>query len=185
MTEPNTTGDLEMDEGDVEKMENELFMNYWPAGAEQVSTAAPSEAATDDQGRDTKAAKLGTGQKANNVARARWGRTKRAFGNAWDSSGAWDRSGNGDNKINAALKEEIKELKNSIFQIQRLALRHEDFLGALRPETTYVLFCRIGVPASVVPSLFKAQAAWREMKASDPASLDRPMRVSLLTCLST
>ena len=179
-----------MEEDAVSKFEDDMFKNYFPAGMEAASTAPSSEAGT-GEGREPKAAKLGAGQKGQNRGKgsqkeedpwAGWGRPKRSYGDSWQQS-SWEGQDSNDRRSRADLMEEIKELKSSMFQLQRLALRHEDYLGALRPETSYAIFCRIGAPSSIVPAVFKAQQAWREQKETDPDSLDKPMRVNLLTCV--
>ncbi|CAE7939773.1 Pol, partial [Symbiodinium necroappetens] len=179
-----------MEEDAVSKFEDDMFKSYFPAGIEAASTAPSSESGI-GEGREHKAAKIGAGQKGQNRGKgsqkeddswAGWGRSKRSFGDSWQQS-SWEGHDSQDRRSRADLMEEIKELKSSMFQLQRLALRHEDYLGALRPETSYAIFCRIGVPASIVPAVFKAQQAWREQKETDPESLDKPMRVNLLTCV--
>ena len=42
---------------------------------------------------------------------------------------------------------------------------------------------RTGVNASVVPAIFRAQQAWRELKEAEPEKVDKPMRVALLNCI--
>lgn len=193
MAEPeHVRGD--MDEDKASQIEESMFRQYFPAGVnmDALSTAPPSTADTEGEaGRDPKAAKLSAGQKGQQRGKGQqkeddpwsnWGRSKRAYQEGWGQSDAWAGSSS-DGQNRGKLLAEIKELRASMFQLQRLALRHEDYLGALRPETSFALFLRMGVPASIVPALFKAQQAWREQKESDPDSVDKPMRVTLLTCL--
>ena len=61
----------------------------------------------------------------------------------------------------------VRDLQNTIFMLQRLLLRHEDFLAALRPELNFVMFARTDVAAAVVPAIYQAQKAWREDKAPE------------------
>ena len=68
-------------------------------------------------------------------------------------------------------------------QIQRLLLRHEDCLSLIKAEYGFVMFFRIDVPCSVIKPLFAAQKQWRDTKASDPTSLSKPMRTTLMACL--
>jgi len=91
----------------------------------------------------------------------------------------WDSQEDG----KAELEQELKELKEQLFLLQRLALRQEDLLAAVRPEMCFVMFTRIDVGASIVPSIYTAQAAWRELKANEPEKLNAPMRVDLLRCI--
>ena len=78
---------------------------------------------------------------------------------------------------------EIAELQSSLHSLQRLVLRHEDSLGLIQAEYSFVAFLRISSASSVVPNLYEAQRAWRDLRESDPAKLSKPMRCSLLTCL--
>ncbi|CAE7852282.1 unnamed protein product, partial [Symbiodinium necroappetens] len=151
-----STAPSAMEEDAVSKFEDDMFKFYFPAGIEAASTAPSSESRI-GEGREHKAAKIGAGQKGQNRGKgsqkeddpwAGWGRSKRSFGDSWQQS-SWEGHDSQDRRSRADLMEEIKELKSSMFQLQRLALRHEDYLGALRPETSYAIFCRIGVPASI------------------------------------
>ncbi|CAE7370346.1 unnamed protein product, partial [Symbiodinium sp. CCMP2456] len=158
----------DMDEDKASQIEESMFRNYFPAGVnlDGQSTAPPSTTGTEGEGK---------GSQKEEDPWSNWGRSKRAYNDGWGQSDAWgNRGGEGqDRRGRSELLEEIKDLRSSMFQLQRLALRHEDYLGALRPETSYALFLRTGVPASVVPALFKAQQAWRERKESDPDSVEK------------
>ena len=68
-------------------------------------------------------------------------------------------------------------------QLQRLVLWHEDAMGVLSAELSYVCFVKLNVAASIAPSLYTAQKASREMKAHDPSQLSKPMRCALLSCM--
>ena len=82
-----------------------------------------------------------------------------------------------------ALKEEIQQLKESVFALQKAVLRHEDFGNCLQAELTWVMFLRLDMKASVLPSLFQMQQKWRELKESSPEKLTAPMRVDLVKAL--
>ena len=108
------------------------------------------------------------------------GRTRQRD-DSWPSGGnRWDNWGSNKHEIEY---NDIRALREAVFMLQRLALRHEDFLAALRPELNFVMFARTDVPATVVPSIFNAQKARREDKASKPETIDHPMRSCLLSCM--
>ncbi|CAE7938670.1 Pol, partial [Symbiodinium necroappetens] len=163
---------------ETEELELRMFQNYFPAGIDQISTVA-SEGTLDGSDRGQPTPRLGSGNKGQQRGKgptpeeekdpwANWGSAKRG----WQQ---WDQEKQ--SQINReALREEIRQLKESMFQLQRLALRHEDYLGGFRPETSYAIFMRMGVHASVVPAIFRAQQAWRELKEAEPEKVDKPMR---------
>ena len=174
-------------EQETEALEDAMFQAYWPAGvAEAVSTAAPSEA-SDGASRGQPTPRVGDGNKGQQRGKgpskedddpwASWGKAKRG----WESWGASKTSGQGRSK--GELQEELMQLRDSVFQLQKLTLRHEDYLGGIRPETSFAIFMRMGIPASIVPALFMAQKAWRDQKEADPTKLDKPKRVVLLSCM--
>ena len=81
------------------------------------------------------------------------GRTRQRD-DSWPSGGnRWDNWGSNKHEIEY---NDIRALREAVFMLQRLALRHEDFLAALRPELNFVMFARTDVPATVVPSIFNA-----------------------------
>ena len=178
-------------EQDVDALEQTLFKEYFPAGTEP-STAAPSEVNTEGGDRGNPVARTGGGAKGpprgkgqaqkDDDAWAAWGRAKRGWAQ-WDQEKEQGSSAEELRKVRKELNEEIKQLKESLFQVQRLSLRHEDYLGAIRPETSYAIFMRMGVAASIVPAIFQAQQGWRTQKEENPESLDVPMRVVLLRCI--
>ena len=81
-----------------------------------------------------------------------------------------------------STRTDVRVLQNTIFMLQRLVLRHEDVLAALRPELNFVMFARADVAATVVPAILE-QTVWQEDKAQKPETLDRPMRSCLLSCV--
>ncbi|CAE7194608.1 unnamed protein product [Symbiodinium sp. CCMP2592] len=186
MTDTAETPDAHM-ERTLENLEDEMFSEYFAAGvgAEIPSTAAPSEA-SDGAARGQPTPRMGDGNKGQQRGKgqakekedddpwASWGKAKRG----WE---AWGKQGQQRSK--EELQEELDQLKDSVFQLQKLTLRHEDYLGGIRPETSFVIFMRMGIPASIVPSLFQAQKAWREQKEEDATKIDKPKRVVLLSCL--
>ena len=174
--------DATMNETDA--LELKMFQTYFPAGIDQASTVA-SEGAPGGSDRGQPTPRIGSGNKGQQRGK---GPTKEEEKDPWASWGSakrgwqqWDQEKQTQNR--EALREEIRQLKESMFQLQRLALRHEDYLGGFRPETSYAVFMRMGVHASVVPAMFRAQQAWRELKEAEPDKVDKPMRVALLNCI--
>eukprot|EP00439_Symbiodinium_sp_Y106_P070723 s4608_g12.t1 len=179
--------DAEM-ERETEQIEDRLFNEYWPSGlrSNPVSTAASE--VDEDASRADKTRKLQDGNKGENRGKgpgrksqgqdpwATWsGRPQRGW-EGWDSN-------DNQSKSKDELAAELKELRECMFHLQKLSLRHEDMLGAIRSEIGYVIFMRMGIPASIVPAVFQAQQAWREQKESAPETVTKPKRVALLTCI--
>ena len=187
MTEHSQQHDADMDK-ETEQLEDRLFTEFWPAGLKSAnaSTAASEE---DADGRADKTRKLEDGNKGQNRGKGPGQRGQNA--DPWASWASrpkrtWEKWG-GDQDDSSKTKDELamelKELRECMFQMQRLSLRHEDMLSAIKSEIGYVIFMRMGVPASVVPSIFQAQQAWRSQKESHPEQVTKPMRVALLSCL--
>ena len=82
-------------------------------------------------------------------------------------------------------RQTIQDLRRQINALQKLALRHEDAIGTLRAESSFVCFLRCGVDASVIEPLAQARAAWARQKETAPESLTKPMRAVLFQCLLT
>ena len=81
------------------------------------------------------------------------------------------------------LAKRVAALEQQVSQLARLSLRHEDGLNLVRAEVSYVIHAKIGCDSSIVGSLAKVQATWREMKLKEPQKLDKPMRATLVLCL--
>ena len=79
--------------------------------------------------------------------------------------------------------EEIERLQTQVSQLQRAVLRHEDALNLMRQEVSFVIYFRIGVEASLIPAIYRAQAGWRELQRTQPSKLTVPMRNNLFECL--
>ena len=77
----------------------------------------------------------------------------------------------------------IQALETQVQCLTRLALRHEVALGLLRSEFSYVIHAKVGVPTSVVRTMFAMQQEWRTLREKDPTKLTGPLRVALLGCL--
>ena len=80
-------------------------------------------------------------------------------------------------------QDEITDLRNSIASMQRLLLRREDSVSMIQADYSFVAFLRVPGGSSVVPALYAAQRAWRDLRDSDSTKLDKPMRCCLLACL--
>ena len=78
---------------------------------------------------------------------------------------------------------EIEEMRASISSLQRLVLRHEDSISLIQADYSFVAFLKTSTASSVVPALYTAQRAWRELRDKDPTKLTKPMRCCLLSCL--
>ena len=78
---------------------------------------------------------------------------------------------------------ELEHLKAMVLNMQRLLLRHEDAINIWRAACSFVLFVRSGIPASVIPGMVAAKAAWNRLKSESPEKLSNPMRCALFSCL--
>ena len=190
-------------------VEQGFFDKYWPsvraASADQASTAASmfdeSDKEDADASRVAKLAKTGTekgghpgkgpglrqqgyGQRQSAGSYKRRDRDPAHKHQSWDYDewSGWD-TGNAGSSQTKVLKEEIRQLKESVFALQKAVLRHEDFGNCLKAELTWVMFLRLDMKASVLPSLFQMQQKWRELKESSPEKLTAPMRVDLVKAL--
>ena len=92
------------------------------------------------------------------------------------ASWQWHSSGGSSGGRIAALESQVRSLT-------RLALRHEDAIGLLRSEFSFVIHAKVDAPTSVVKTMFAMQQEWRTLKEKDPAKCTGPLRVALLGCL--
>ncbi|CAE7308157.1 unnamed protein product [Symbiodinium microadriaticum] len=178
----------------TEALEQGFFDHYWPAvsgrgpAPSQQSTAPPSETA--DGGHDDRQKKAprhdwGKGQGyGQGYGRRGGGKRQAAETTQWRRSAdqEWDPWASTD-KSKKDLEKEVKQLRDDLFSMQKLLLRHEDFLAGLRAELTWVMFMKLDMKATVVPALFAMQQQWRELKEKSPQQLQQPMRVSLIRAL--
>ena len=69
----------------------------------------------------------------------------------------------------------------------KLVLRHEAFLGRLQQDMVYIFTFKNqpNAPDSLLPVLYKVSQEWREKYQTNPSSLDRSLRVTILLCLLT
>ncbi|CAE7854043.1 unnamed protein product, partial [Symbiodinium necroappetens] len=168
-------GDKEMEP----RMEAHFFDKYWPsvqaAQSDQVRQVEAEEDADANKAAEARAAKS-----------ARFGPNKgtpgkgSSYGQSKDPD--WNSWGNDlqDNSEIKTLRKEVKKLKEEMFALQKMALRHEDFGNCIKSELSWVMFLRLDMKASVVPSLYNMQQRWRELKESHPDQLTAPMRIDLV-----
>ena len=69
----------------------------------------------------------------------------------------------------------------------KLVLRHEAFLGRLQQDMVYIFTFKNqpNAPDSLLPVLYQVSQEWREKYQTNPSSLDRSLRVTILLCLLT
>ena len=171
---------------DVQQEEEAFFDKYFPSGGHaHVPTAAPVTKSEDDD-RVTKWQKReewghkGEGRRDTRGKGGRYPKRDRE-----PSQMRWDhrRSDDWGGSRRGGEDSGLDELRSCVAQLQRLTLRHEDAISLVASEHSYVLFLRANSPCSVVPAMFNAQRAWRDLKQNSPAELNKPMRCSLLACL--
>ena len=77
-------------------------------------------------------------------------------------------------------------LRELLLAVARLLLRLEDAQSVMLLDTEFIFFLQTkasGNQWAIVDSLHQVALRWHSMKAQDPASLQQPMRIVLLTCL--
>ena len=165
----------------VSQEELGLFNTFMPSGAR--AQGLNKMELEEEQGRDPKAARLGSHGKGSHG-----GGGNRGSGGAkreWQPS-SWGSGWGGQQKTtvwNAEDSTDIESLKAYIAQLQRLILRHEDAITLLRIETTYVAHFRISTPEAIVTGIYQTAAGWKQANESKPESLDKPLRATLITCV--
>ena len=88
-----------------------------------------------------------------------------------------------DSWLNWASPSDIEQLRHRVSQLERLVIRHEDALNLMRQEVSFIIHFRVGVDSSLVPSIYRAQLGWRELRKSSPDKLDAPLRNVLMNCV--
>ena len=123
--------------------------------------------------------------RAGNGGKRRDRDSRQQSGGQWSKHtwGNWRDQRQGVTDREQSLEEEIARLKECIFSMQKLALRHEDFLCCLRAETSWVMFLRVDMKAGAVPPLYSMQQEWRDIKEKTPDKLTSTMRVALIKAL--
>ena len=125
-----------MSEQAVQMEEESFFDKYFPFGSGNAtdgkSTAPSSTAAEEEEPRKwQRKGDAGRGQGPGKGGHGNWARDNSTSKRERDASSWFDK----DHKSGKdELEQEIKELKEQIFQLQRLALRQEDLIAAIRPE---------------------------------------------------
>ena len=125
-----------------------------PQTLEERSTGPPSQEGEEEEEADRASKQAGVaavkgpqhgggkGRRAKDPWASWVARSKRG----WEG---WQQSGKDSSRDD--LDAEVKNLRECLFLLQKLALRHEDFLAVLRPEMCYGVFMKLNFPPSVVP----------------------------------
>ena len=152
------------------------------------STAAGTEAPNQEDGASqhpdatpSKYAKPASKGAGHNSGRGKGKRSTDKDGGSnqtWRDKSSWSWQGSG-----GSSGGRIQALENQVQCLTRLALRHEDALGLLRSEFSFVIHAKVSTPTSVVRTLFTMQQEWRMLREKDPSKLTGPLRVALLGCL--
>eukprot|EP00439_Symbiodinium_sp_Y106_P047613 s3033_g6.t1 len=134
-------------------LEDRLFSQFFPSGMlggqAEGSTAPPSESLDNDGSlRGQPAAKFADSQTDRKVTMPKRRMRMIRGPHGGRSKRGWETWGQGHNSADqkgslASLREELRQLEESVFHMQKLALRHEDYLCAFRPETSYAIFMRL------------------------------------------
>ena len=151
-------------EAQNDALEDRLFSQFFPSGMlggqAEGSTAPPSESLDNDGSlRGQPAAKFADSQTDRKVTMPKRRMRMIRGPHGGRSKRGWETWGQGHNSADqkgslASLREELRQLEESVFHMQKLALRHEDYLCAFRPETSYAIFMRLeSQPLSCLPCL--------------------------------
>ena len=145
-----------------------MYQAFRPTLSPAQGSHFGSDASTRDSEDRSKKLRVSTG----------WGGQKRQ----WQTTQQKQWSGwNAESKEDLAA--EIARLKACIAQLQRLALRHEDSINIGKIEVSWVAHFRIDAPNSIVKCIFVAADGWKKARDSDPASISKPLRSTLLACV--
>ena len=146
-----------MDADVTQQEELQYFANYWPSGAaSQASTADAAPPQVDIDDRATKSARTQEhhGKRATGLQKGKGhaqGHQRGGRGQGWKRDHQWSSWGNNHKSHDVdSMTKEIDRLRDSLFQLQRLALRQEDFISCIRAELSWVVFLRL---ASIVTPL--------------------------------
>ena len=151
----------------------DFLATYAPGGSQGAKTSR----GTEDEDRDTKWRRpnqkggrgKGQGQEhaQDQPSRKDWRKSKdnQSWDNSWSSSG------------------DVSDLRQSLANVTRRLLRHEDALNLIKAEVGFVVHFGTNVDASVVGKIYLAQRGWRQLKESKPQDVDLPMRNTLLECV--
>ena len=92
--------------------------------------------------------------------------------------------GNGADSSHGRLAHQQPDLLDLLI---KLVLRHEAFLGRLQQDMVYIFTFKNqpNAPDSLLPVLYQVSQEWREKYQTNPSSLDRSLRVTILLCLLT
>ncbi|CAE7939280.1 unnamed protein product [Symbiodinium necroappetens] len=115
-----------------------------------------------------------------------WGRQPYQWPNRSDRKGGYQR--NEDNEKEAALRKEIKELKNIIRAMGRLTLRIEDRAAVDMLDKEFFLFLQTeasGNEWSVTKRLWTVATEWNRLRETSPEEITQPLRCVLLHAFLT
>ena len=178
---------------DVVQDQEMVFWDLWSKSQRsnmetEGFTAAGTEPEQKDDGTShhpdappSKYSKPATKGAGHNAGRGKGKRTPEkdsGHGQTWNDKSSWSWHGSG-----GSSGGRIRALEQHVQCLTRLALRHEDALGLLRSEFSYVIHAKVKAPTSVVGTLYTMQQEWRNLKEKEPARLTGPLRVALLGCL--
>ena len=167
-----------------------FFDQYMPnptkPASDEASTGGESEISKEADARGAKAARMAAnggkgdtgGQgKGRNGDRKRGAQSWADRGNPAGENRQWD------NRFWRPRDRPDADVHQAIHALQKLILRHEDSISALKMDHSFVVFFRVQSPSSIVPQLSRAQQEWRRIKAAEPSKLNHPMRSTLLLCI--
>ena len=141
-------------------------------GSTAAETDAPAKEDSSGQHPDAPPSKYpkpsskGAGQTGGRgKGRREWGKEDDSS-KSWNDKSSWQWQGSG-----GSSGGRIQALESQVRNLTRLALRHEDAIGLLRSEFSFVIHARVDAPTSVVKTMFAMQQEWRTLKEKEPSKL--------------
>ena len=151
------------------------------AAAARPNLAPAPSSSREDQGRNDHKNWWGGG------SNRRQGRANQdGWDNQWPARRDNDRRDNRRDDRRSDRETRDTRMRELLLAMARLLLRLEDAQSVMLLDTEFIFFLQTkasGNQWAIVDNLHQVALRWHAMKEQDPASLQQPMRVVLLTCL--
>ncbi|CAE6939490.1 unnamed protein product [Symbiodinium sp. KB8] len=196
-TKPPSTADLEAEEPAQEVMDLDPEREKRERASLELGETAPKFAKGDTKGQDSRSSVTASNHDRSGRADHKnwWGggshrRQDRAGQDGWDNQ--WpsrrdnDRRDNRRDDRRSDRETQDTRLRELLLAMARLLLRLEDAQSVMLLDTEFIFFLQTkasGNQWAIVDSLHQVALRWHAMKEQNPASLQQPMRIVLLTCL--
>ncbi|CAE7550556.1 unnamed protein product [Symbiodinium microadriaticum] len=195
-TKPPSTADLEAEEPAQEVMDLDPEREKRERASLELGETAPKFAKGDTKGQDSRSSVTASNHDRSRADHKNWWgggshrRQDRAGQDGWDNQ--WpsrrdnDRRDNRRDDRRSDRETQDTRLRELLLAMARLLLRLEDAQSVMLLDTEFIFFLQTkasGNQWAIVDSLHQVALRWHAMKEQNPASLQQPMRIVLLTCL--